>query len=180
VQTILSSPLSGAGAVGTMYLTALQSARREVLIANPYFVPDARVVEVLLAARQRGVRVTLMLTGPHTDVWWARQTSVRHYGQLLEAGIEIYEFQPALLHQKTMMVDGTWATVGTANLDNRSFALNEETNLCFHDRQVAKTLKAIFDADLSRSAPVRLEAWRRRGVRQRLNEEMASLIEDQL
>jgi cardiolipin synthase A/B len=180
VQTIQSSPSSGAGAVGTMYLTALQSARREILIANPYFIPDLRVVDVLAAARQRGVRVKLMLAGDHIDSWWSRQNSLRHYGRLLEAGIEIYEFQPTMLHQKTMIVDQSWATVGTANLDNRSFALNEETNLCFHDQTVAEPLRAIFDADLERSVAVQLERWRRRGVWQQLKEEGASLIEDQL
>ena len=81
VQTILSSPALGAGAVGTMYLVALQCAKRELLIANPYFIPDARVVAMLAAARQRGVTVKVMLAGPHTDEWWARQNSVRRYGR---------------------------------------------------------------------------------------------------
>ncbi len=180
VQTILSSPSSGAGAVGTMYLTALQSARREILIANPYFIPDARVVDVLAAARGRGVRVKLILAGRHIDSWWSRQNSVRHYGALLEAGVDIHEFQPTMLHQKTMIVDRTWVTVGTANLDNRSFAMNEETNLCFHDPTVAEPLGAIFQADLDRCEKVSLEAWRRRGAWQRLKEEGASLLEDQL
>ena len=124
VQTILSSPSTGAGAVGTMYLTALQSAKQELLIANPYFVPDSRVVAMLAEARRRGVTVTLLLAGEKMDIWWARQNSVRSYGRLLEIGIAIYEFQPSMLHQKIMIVDGAWASIGTANFDNRSFALN--------------------------------------------------------
>ena len=180
VQTILSSPALGAGAVGTMYLVALQCAKRELLIANPYFIPDARVVAMLAAVRQRGVTVKVMLAGPHTDEWWARQNSVRRYGRLLEAGVEIYEFRPTMLHQKTMMVDGVWSTIGTANFDNRSFAVNEETNLCFHDRVVAEELRSIFAADLERCDRVDFDEWRGRGPWRRFMEQCASLLEDQL
>jgi len=180
VQTILSSPALGAGAVGTMYLAALQCAKRELLIANPYFIPDARVIDMLAAARRRGVAVKLMVAGEHIDAWWARHNSVRLYGRLLEAGVEIYEFQPTMLHQKTMLVDGVWATIGTANFDNRSFALNEETNLCFHDRIVARELRAIFAADLERCDRVDFDQWRRRGLWQHIMEQCASLLEDQL
>lgn len=180
VQTILSSPSTGAGAVGTMYLTALQSARRELLIANPYFVPDDRLVEILAAARRRNVSITLMLAGANMDAWWARQNSLRRYGALLEAGVEIFEFRPSMLHQKIMIVDGVWATIGTANFDNRSFALNEETNLCFHDRRIAGTLRDTFLADLARSERVEFGRWRRRGPWQRAKEQVAALIEDQI
>jgi cardiolipin synthase len=180
VQTILSSPSTGAGAVGTMYLTALQCAKHELFVANPYFVPDLRVIDVFAAARQRGVTVKLMLAGKHMDAWWARQNSVRRYGKLLEAGIEVYEFAPTMLHQKTMIVDRSWATIGTANFDNRSFALNDETNLCFHDRTVAEELRAMFLIDLERCERVSTETWRRRGVVQRLKEQVASFIEDQI
>jgi cardiolipin synthase len=180
VQTILSAPSTGAGAVGTMYLTALQSARQEILIANPYFVPDSRVIAILAEARRRGVVVTLLLAGEKMDIWWARQNSIRRYGRLLEIGVTIYEYQPSMLHQKVMLVDGTWASIGTANFDNRSFALNEETNLCFCDRGVAEALRRDFTADLQRSAPVDLARWRARGPWHKAAEQFASLIEDQI
>lgn len=180
VQTILSSPALGAGPVGTMYLAALQCAKRELLIVNPYFVPDARVIDMLASARQRGVAVKLMVAGDHIDAWWARHNGVRLYGRLLEAGVEIYEFRPTMLHQKTMLVDGVWATIGTANFDNRSFAMNEETNLCFHDGIVADDLRAIFAADLKRCDRIDFAAWRRRGLWQKLQEQCASLLEDQI
>jgi cardiolipin synthase A/B len=166
--------------VGTMYLAALQSAKRELLIVNPYFIPDARVIDMLAAARQRGVAVKLMVAGEHTDAWWARHNGVRLYGRLLEAGVEIYEFRPTMLHQKTMLVDGVWATIGTANFDNRSFAMNEETNLCFHDGIVADELRAIFAADLKRCERIDFAAWRRRGLWQRIQEQCASLLDDQM
>lgn len=180
VQTIQSSPLFGAGVVGSAYLMAIQCARRELFIANPYFLPDTRVTEMLAAARARGVAVKVMVAGKHIDAWWARQNSVRCYGRLLEAGVEIHEFTPTMLHQKTMVVDGTWATVGTANFDNRSFALNEETNLCFHDDSVVGRLRAIFLADLARCERVDLDTWRNRGVWSHVMEQGASVIENQL
>jgi cardiolipin synthase A/B len=180
VQTILSSPSAGTGAAGTMYLIALQCARCSIYIANPYFIPDSRVIAMLANACRRGVNVRLMLAGRHNDTWWARQNSVRLYGTLLDAGIEIYEYQPTMLHQKTMIVDGAWATVGTANFDNRSFALSEETNICFHDPELVARMESVFRTDLACCEQVRAAEWRRRGVWQRTKEVLASLVEDQM
>jgi cardiolipin synthase A/B len=180
VQTILSSPSSGAGAVGTMYMIALQCARRFVYIANPYFIPDARLIALLARACRRGVTVKLMLAGRHNDTWWARQNSLRLYGSLLDAGVEIHEYQPTMLHQKTMIVDGVWATVGTANFDNRSFALSEETNVCFHDAKLVTRLETVFRADLVLCEPVCAAVWQSWGAWQRIKEGLASLIEDQV
>jgi cardiolipin synthase len=180
VQTILSSPSAGAGAAGTMYLIAVQCARSYLYIANPYFIPDSRVISLLASASRRGITVKLMVAGKRNDTWWARQNSLRLYGTLLEAGVEIYEFQPTMLHQKTMVVDGVWATVGTANFDNRSFTLSEETNVCFHDEALVEQLRGIFVEDLLRCEKIELSEWRRRGLWQRTKERLASLIEDQV
>lgn len=180
VQTILSSPSAGAGAAGTMYLIALQCARRSISIANPYFIPDSRIIALLSNACRRGVAVKLMLAGTHNDTWWARQNGIRLYGRLLEAGVRIYEYQPAMLHQKTMIVDGVWATIGTANFDNRSFALSEETNICFYDPALLAELEAIFEADLASCKELRAEDWSARGVWQKSKEVLASLAENQM
>ncbi len=180
VQTILSSPSTGACAAATMHLIAIQCARRYLHIANPYFIPGARLIDMLRRACQRGVSVKLMVAGRHNDTWWARQNSLRLYGKLLEAGVEIYEFLPTMLHQKTMVVDGVWATVGTANFDNRSFALSEETNICFQDPALVEALDATFQADLESCERIRLEEWRKRGPAQRVKELAAALIEDQV
>ena len=180
VQTILSSPSEGAGAAGTMYLIAVQCAKHYLYIANPYFIPDARVIDMLAQACRRGVDVKLMLAGRHNDTWWARQNSVRLYGKLLEAGVEIYEYRPTMLHQKTMVVDGVWATVGTTNFDNRSFALSEETNICLHDPTLVQQLRTIFDADLALCERIELAGWKRRGAWQQIKEMLASLIENQV
>lgn len=179
VQTILSSP-SGAAAAGTMYLIALQCAQHYLYIANPYFIPDSRIIEMLRRACRRGVTVKLLLAGRHVDTWWARQNSVRLYGRLIESGVEIYEYTPTMLHQKTMVVDGVWATVGTTNFDNRSFAFSEETNICFHDPALVDELTSVFFADLARSERIDLAPWKRRGPWQRMKETLASLIENQM
>lgn len=180
IRTILSSPSAGAGAAGTMYLIAVQCARRDLYIANPYFIPDSRVIDMLAQACRRGVTVKLMLACKHNDTWWARQNSVRLYGKLLEAGVEIYEYQPTMLHQKTMVVDGVWATVGTTNFDNRSFALSEETNICFHDPSLVEQLQSVFSADLVLCERIELPNWRQRGAWQKTKEMLASLIENQM
>jgi cardiolipin synthase len=180
VQTILSSPCSGACAAATMYVIAVQCARKSLYIANPYFIPGARVIDMLARACRRGVDVKLMVAGKHNDTWWARQNSLRLHGKLLRAGVEIFEFEPTMLHQKTMVVDGAWATVGTTNFDNRSFALSEETNICFHDRVLVEEMESIFLADLSRCRKVELSEWLKRGFLQCVKEEFAALIEDQV
>ena len=114
-----------------------------------------------------------MVSGIHNDNWLARQNSVRLYGRLLEAGIEILEYNRTMLHQKTMVVDGVWATVGTTNFDNRSFAHNEENNVCFYDRELARH-PARHVCGRSRGCDrVDVERWRRRGVWARLQEFVA-------
>jgi cardiolipin synthase len=86
----------------------------------------------------------------------------------LEAGVEIYEYNRTTLHQKTMVVDTTWATVGTTNFDNRSFALDEESNVCTYDRRIAEQLEAIFNEDLKSSERITLDQWRHRGIKARV------------
>ena len=149
-----------------MYYLSIVCARQSIFIANPYFVPDQAGVDALVDAKRRGVDVRIMVSGVHNDNWLARQNSVRLYGPLLGAGIEILEFNQTMLHQKTMVVDALWATVGTTNFDNRSFAHNEENNVCVYDAAWSRRLHDIFLADAARCDRVTLEAWqqaRRRG-----------------
>ncbi len=180
VQTILSSPFEGTGSAGTMHLIALQCARRHLYIANPYFIPDPRLIEMMSHAVSRGVEIKLMLAGRHNDTWWARQNSLRLYGKLLEGGVQIFEFLPTMLHQKFVIVDDAWAAVGTANFDNRSLSLNQETSVCFCDRSLVNELRETFLADLERCRKVSYKSWKRRGFWQRAGEQFAALIEDQV
>lgn len=180
VHTVLSSPSAGVSPVRTLYYLAIASARRSILIANPYFVPDQVAIDALTAARARGVDVTIIVSGIRNDNWLARHNSVRLFGPLLEAGVEICEYNRTMLHQKTMVVDSAWATIGTTNFDNRSFAFNEESNVSFHDRDLVRQLEQIFKDDLAASDRVTMERWRARGIGARAQELVAALFEDQV
>jgi cardiolipin synthase len=166
--------------VQIVHYLAIVCARKSILIANPYFVPDAVAVQTLVEAQARGVDVQIMVSGLHNDNWLARQNSVRLYGDLLRAGVKILEFNRSMLHQKVMVVDSVWATVGTTNFDNRSFAHNEESNVCLYDRDLAGQFERSFREDAATCAAVTLEAWERRGVVNRVMEQVAALLEDQV
>jgi cardiolipin synthase A/B len=163
IQSVKSSPASGATEAYLLFLLAIESARTSIKITNPYFVPDARMVRALADAARRGVDVTLITAGAvsGTQNQIVRKASQAHYGRVLEAGVKIHEYGPAMLHAKTMVVDDRWVSIGSANLDNASFALNNELNVAFLDRRLARRLTEIFATDLQSTTPVTLEEWRR-------------------
>jgi cardiolipin synthase len=178
-QIARSSPAGGSTAMYTTLLLALSSARRSVLVTNPYFVLDDTMRQAVLRTVRRGVRIAVLVPAviDHNIV---RQASRAQFGDLLRAGVEIYEYTPALLHAKTMVVDGVWATIGSTNLDNISFAVNDELNLIVYDRGVAGRLERIFEEDLGVSRQVTYEAWKKRGLGARLLEVLAFPIRDLL
>jgi cardiolipin synthase len=178
-QIVRSSPAGGSFAMYTMFLLALSSARRSILVTNPYFVPDGAMEDAIIAAVKRGVHVRVLVPGT-IDHNLVRQASRRGFGKMLKAGVEIYEYRAALLHAKTMVVDGVWATVGSTNLDNRSFALNDELNVVTYNRAVARRMEAIFYKDLEHSRQVEYKGWRRRGLVDRALELLTIPIRDQL
>ena len=178
-QVVKSSPAAGSFAMYTTLLLAVNSAQRSIHITNPYFVIDKRMREALLAARRRDVRVLVLVPGA-IDHNIVRQASRRQFGDLLRVGIQIYEYAPALLHSKTMVIDGVWATVGSTNLDNRSFAVNDELNVIVYNRDVAQRLEAAFNEDLTRSRPITLRDWKKRGITAKLLETLALPIRDLL
>ena len=178
-QVVKSSPAAGSFSMYTTFLLAVNSAQRTIHITNPYFVIDERMRDSLLAARRRGVRIAVLVPGA-IDHNIVRQASRRQFGRLLRAGIEIYEYIPALLHSKTMVIDGVWATVGSTNLDNRSFAVNDELNVIIYNRDVAQRLERVFADDVAHARRVTYEAWRHRGIGARLLETLALPIRDLL
>jgi cardiolipin synthase A/B len=180
VQVVLSSPEVGASDVQTMYYLAIAGAERSIVIANPYFVPDAVAIDLLVGARRRGVSVRVMVSGVRNDNWLARQNSVRRYGPLLEAGVEILEYNRSMLHHKVMVVDSAWMTVGTANFDNRSFAHNQESNLCLFDEEQARAFEDRFMDDTKACATITEDQWRRRGWLNRMQETIAFIMEEQV
>jgi cardiolipin synthase len=178
-QIVRSSPAGGSVAMYTMFLLAMASARRTIYITNPYFVPDDKMIETLLQARHRGVQVVLLLPGA-IDHNLVRQASRSQLGRLLQAGIQIYEYRAALLHSKTMVIDSVWATVGSTNLDRRSFELNEELNLVVYDGDIARRLERVFVDDLERSRQVTYEQWKNRGIVSRVLEILSLPVRGQL
>jgi cardiolipin synthase A/B len=178
--TLMSSPETGTSTVRTMYYLSIVCARKSIYIANPYFVPDAIAVETLIDAKRRGVDVRIMVAGAHNDNWLARQNSVMLFGRLLEAGVEVLDYNRTLLHHKTMVVDGVWSTIGTTNFDNRSFAHNEESNVCIYNRALARRLQETFLADMKDCDRLSFETWRKRGMWSRAQEVVASFLQDQV
>jgi cardiolipin synthase len=162
-----------------MYMLAIAAARRSVYLTNPYFLPDERMEEALLGAAARGVRVVALTPGK-IDHNVVRAASRRGFGRLLQGGIQIFEYQAALLHAKTMVVDGVWATVGSTNFDNRSFALNDELNVVLYDRASVTPLAGAFERDLRHARSVTYAAWQARGLRTKLLELFVLPIESQL
>src|SRR5438477_8910424 len=178
-QVVKSSPAAGSFAMYTTLLLAVNSAQRSIHITNPYFVIDARMRDALIAARRRNVRVLVLVPGS-IDHNIVRQASRRQFGDLLKAGVELYEYPPPPLHSKTMVIDGVWATIGSTNLDNRSFAVNDELNVIVYNRAVAQRLENAFGDDLAHSRRVTLKAWKSRGLTARLLETLALPIRDLL
>ena len=148
-----------------MYLLAIASATRSILIANSYFVPNTLAVSMLVEARRRGVDVEIIVPGPILDAKMVRRASRAKWGPLLEAGVRIYEYQPTMYHTKVMIVDDYWVSVGSTNFDNRSFRLNDEANLNVIDEAFARAQAEVFAEDRARSQQVTLEEWRRRPLR---------------
>jgi cardiolipin synthase len=167
IQSVKSSPASGATEAYLLFLLTIEAARTSIKITNPYFVPDARMARALADAARRGVDVTLITAGAvsGTQNQIVRKASQAHFGNALEAGVKIHEYGPAMLHAKTMVVDDQWVSIGSANLDNASFALNNELNVTFLDRRLARRLTDIFERDLKSTTAVNLDEWRRHVLR---------------
>ena len=178
-QVVKSSPFGGTHESYLLFLLSIASAKKTVYITNPYFLPDEQMADALLKAVARGVRV-IVLTPGKIDWMLVYRASRRGFGPLLLGGIEIYEYQPALLHAKTMIVDGVWAMVGTTNLDNRSFALNAEINLIAHDAAIAGQLETAFHEDLKHSKKLTYEAWKSRPWSEKILELFTIPIKEQL
>jgi cardiolipin synthase len=179
-QALKSSPSGGSASLRLMYLLAIASATRRILIANSYFVPDGMTVAMLVEARRRGVDVEIVVPGPILDAQVVRRASRSTWGPLLSAGVRIYEYQPTVYHTKLMVVDDVWVSVGSTNLDDRSFRLNQEANLNVLDAGFGAEQARVFAEDRERSRRITLEQWRHRPVTERLEEWVARAVRRQL
>lgn len=169
VRAIGSSPDEPYSHIYVTLLSAIGSAETSVRLTNAYFAPDPQLLTALKAAAARGVDVTLILPS-QTDSWLVFHAGRRYYEQLLEAGVKIYQRCGVILHSKTALIDGVWATVGSTNLDWRSFLHNQELNAVVLGADFGSQVQAMFDKDLAESDPLLLADWQRRTLDLRLKE----------
>lgn len=153
-KAFFSSPLQGRASVELMYHLAIASARESLLIENAYFLPDDDLVEALCAAARRGVKVQIIMPGEHMDQKAVQRASRKRWPRLLEAGVELFEFQPTMIHSKLLIADGLFVSVGSANFDPRSLRVNDEANLAVLDSAFARRLTGDFRRDQAQSRRV--------------------------
>ncbi|RVD19718.1 MAG: cardiolipin synthase B [Mesorhizobium sp.] len=179
-QLILSSQPNGSENMELMMLAAIAAAKDHLRIGMAYFVPDDIALQQILDARKRGVSVDVIVPNWLTDVPIVRKGSRYFWGELLKAGVRIFEFQPTMYHPKLLIVDDVWVSVGSANLDERSLRLNDEASLNVYGMEFARTQIDIFNEDLKRSRQVRLEEWQARPVSEKVTDYFASRLRSQL
>ena len=179
-QMFSSSPTGGSESMQLMYLLSITAASRSIDLSAAYFVPDELTSNALVEAMKRGVKLRIVVPGPHIDSDTVRSASRARWGPLLAAGALIAEYQPTMYHCKVMVVDRLLVSVGSTNFDNRSFRLNDEATLNIIDAVFAARQTTIFEQDLALSRPVSFAQWRERPLREKLLERVASLFSSQL
>ena len=179
-QVFSSSPSGGSESMEMMYLLAIAAAERSIHLSSAYFIPNDLAREALVEALRRGVAVNIITPGECMDVETVRRASRALWGDLLEAGARILEYEPTMFHCKVLVVDEFFVSVGSTNFDPRSFRLNDESNLNVYDHGFARELIATFERDAARAHVIDLEAWRNRPWREKLVEHGAALLESLL
>jgi cardiolipin synthase len=175
-QIFSSSPSGGSESMHLMYLLAITAAQRSIQLSASYFVPDELTRAALIEAMKRGVRLQIILPGKNMDAEAVRSSSRGMWGELLQAGAEISEYQPTMYHCKVMIVDGLLVSVGSTNFDDRSFQMNDEANLNIYDADFARAQTAIFEADLKKARRITYEQWENRPLKEKAWEHVASWL----
>lgn len=175
-----SSPQGGVSQLELLYKLAIATSQKELIVQNPYFIPDGEMVGLLARAVTRGVDVRIMVPGPVTDSSVVRHAGHRHYQELLDKGIHICEYQTTLSHQKVMIVDGIWSHVGSTNFDDRSLDINDEASVGIIDEGVAGQLRAAFEEDLKVCKGLDAAAWGKRSLWHKLIDRGSYLLNEQL
>ena len=180
VQVLRGSAGAGWSDMSSLFRALLKLARERVRITTAYFVPDEETSELLCATAGRGVDVQVLAPGPHIDKRLVQLASESQIEPLLDAGVQVWAYQPTMLHAKTMIVDGLVANVGSANFDARSLLRDEEVNMVVFDTEFAAALERDFAADVARSAPFDAERWSQRGPVQRAKEAVMEVLQDRM
>lgn len=176
----ISSPAGGSESMHLMYLVSIAAAVKSIDLEAAYFIPDELITKALVAARQRGVRVRVLVPGKNTDSDAARFASKAGWGPLLLAGVEIYEYEPTMFHNKMLIVDSELVSVGSTNFDLRSFRLNDEASLNVYDRAFAERMTVVFEQDLKPTKRYTYEVWKQRPLKEKLKERLLLPLKSQL
>jgi len=163
-----------------MYLLSIAAARKSIRLAVPYFVPGRLITQQLIEATRRGVKVEIIVPGAESDSAIVRHASRSKWGSLLNAGVSIYEYEPTMYHCKMMIVDDLWVSVGSANIDSRSFRLNDEANLNVLGAEFAAEQTRVFEEDKKHSRKVSFAEWKHRSICTRLIEGLTSPFQPHL
>jgi cardiolipin synthase len=163
-----------------MYRLAVAAATRSSDLEAAYFIPDKLMVDALIDARDRGARIRLLVPGKYIDSVLVRMASKRRWGRLLEAGVQIFEYQPTMLHNKMLILDGQLVSVGSTNFDMRSFDLNDEASLNVYSSSFSTQMTAVMEADLQHATAYTLNMWKQRSWLQKLGELLVRPVESQL
>jgi cardiolipin synthase len=176
---IKSSPADRATVSRVLFQMIVESATGSVQISTPYFLPDKAFRHAFVRTARRGVKITVIVPGAHTDQRWVRLASRRMWGNLLKAGVRIFEYDAGMTHVKLLLVDDLWSVFGTTNLDNRSFEHNDEVNVAVRDEAVTARFAADFLTDLVQSREITLQDWERRPMLEKLVGTVAWILERQ-
>jgi cardiolipin synthase A/B len=177
--SVVSSPSDSQQPIRVLFWLSFAHAQRRLWISNSYFIPDPRLRKTVVDRARNGVDVRILVPGNHTDAVPVQLAGGSYYEELLAAGVRIYEYQPSMMHAKTVVVDDSWSVIGSANMDERSMELNEENIVGIADGPFAQALAAGFERDFARSHEVRLEEWRRRPIWKRGLEALAKVLIEQ-
>jgi cardiolipin synthase A/B len=176
--SVVSSPSDSLQPIRLLFWLSFSNARKRLWICNSYFIPDRRLRDAVVDRARHGVDVRILVPGNHTDAVPVQAAGQSYYEELLAAGVRIFEFEPAMMHAKTAVVDSAWSIVGSANMDERSMELNEENVLGIADREFARSIEEGLSADYTRSREITLEGWKKRSIVRKALERLAkSLIE---
>ncbi len=178
-MVIKSSPSDRSTASRVVFQMLIEGAVTSIDIQTPYFLPDRSLRRALIRSARRGVKVRIVVPGRHSDQRLVRLASRRMYRELLEGGVRLFEYRPAMTHVKALMVDEAWAVVGTTNVDNRSFEHNDEINVAFRETGVTGRLRRDFESDLAASDEITLEEWSKRPALEKLIEPVCWILERQ-
>jgi cardiolipin synthase len=177
---VASAPTTGQSTKArVLFQTLLAAASKSIYITTPYFLPDTSARNELVRAVKRGVDVRIVVPGHKTDHAMTRSSSRRLYGDVLEAGAKIYEYEPSMIHAKILIIDGLWSVVGSTNFDSRSFGINDEVNIAVLDTGLSERLAKDFWNDVGRSKQITFEQWKKRPHIERASEWFGALLERQ-